>query len=474
MNNAKFISLIFQKTKENIQPVWVEWNGTALNLHFKIPDFENKIYQNYWLLNQEDLEEIEKTFLVKLPSWPPEQYIKSRTIIFKNVLKKNDQYKEYILSSANKYISPKLYGELLLQYCEKLSNILSTCNFQYWNILKNNKIVFSHCCKINKEGILNVLNDPQASGKDALNTFLSEENKPFSYVRFNTRTGRMTRLSGPNILLLKKNYRKYILSNFNHGELWSFDYSSIEPRILLIIKKLIKSNNIDISILLDILYGNLPRHKVIHHVTHDIVDDIPEDIYSKFIKDLNLNNIPREIAKNAILSSIYGQNKDITAKNIRNYVKQPYDFLNIINDYFGINDLFRILLKEFEKSNKKQIKSFYGRPIFCDENSLIKLVNYYIQATAVDAALSGFKKIINNLKNKKEYSVIPLFCIHDALILDINLNFKNFKNQISEIEKIGSTGILGFEMFNFFLKARKFVSEEVIGKSETAFRAETV
>ena len=67
--------------------------------------------------------------------------------------------------------------------------------------------------------------------------------------------------------------------------------------------------------------------------------------------------------------------------------------------------------------------NFFGRPIWnINETKENKLINNYIQSTAVDIALSYFSELsdVIDLELCK-----PIFIIHDALVLDVHNDYKN-------------------------------------------------
>ena len=78
-----------------------------------------------------------------------------------------------------------------------------------------------------------------------------------------------------------------------------------------------------------------------------------------------------------------------------------------------------------------------------------KLLNYFIQSTAVDVALFGFGDIIRRLQVSGLIDrICPLFVLHDALILDVphDLDFV-----IPKLLKAGSRNIPRFENTEFFM-----------------------
>ncbi len=240
-----------------------------------------------------------------------------------------------------------------------------------------------------------------------------------------TRTGRLKVIDGPNILHLKREYRDIIVSSYGDcGKIYYLDYASLEPRILLSV-----SNS-------------------------SLIGSVPQDIYFKMLSDLNLSEkIPRNVAKTAILSALYGQREENTVKVLSNYIGNAEDFLNLVNEYFGIEKLKRKLSEDLLKTGGRYILNYYGRPIFCEDTKPYALLNYYVQSTAVDVAMLGFMTIINRFKQYKLFDMIkPIYVLHDAILLDVN---EEAYHIIPKIEKLGSIGIKKFENVNFWLRSEE-------------------
>ena len=83
-------------------------------------------------------------------------------------------------------------------------------------------------------------------------------------------------------------------------------------------------------------------------------------------------------------------------------------------------------------------RNFFGRPILnVKETNERKILNNYIQSTAVDIALNYFSCLIDQVDNEK---ALPLFIIHDAIVFDVSKEYEaQFNDIISKncINKIG-------------------------------------
>jgi len=397
-----------------------------------------------------DLGKVARTFHFTVPDLVPEKYMKARAKLAENVI--NAKWR-LLLDSKQlaRFMPPKIYWKSYMDFCKKLSDELDRCSLEYYNSLEMPSFTFS---KIDLKAYRELMADPNTVNKAVLKSFnlwanASEEAleahlDPVTYTREKTRTGRLVVDSGPNILTLKKEYRKLFKSfHGKEGKIWSFDYTSLEPRVLLLLGRAIKKHPDSTP-----LIGSLPRDTM--------AQDLPQDIYLKVLEDLGLSGkIPRNIAKTAILATLYGQSEYNASKALKNHISKPEDFLAAISDYFGVEALQKSLARDLVYSNRNQIKSYYGRIIPCEDTRPTSLLNYYVQATAVDVALKGFCKILNRLNNEGLYaSVSPKFCLHDALVMDIN---NEYDYLIPQIENVGSKRIPGFDGANFFLRVQEFV-----------------
>ena len=221
-------------------------------------------------------------------------------------------------------------------------------------------------------------------------------------------TGRLSVVSGPQILTVKRCYRDVITSRFDKGKIVQLDYVSLEPRVALSI---------------------LGRQA-------------PKDIYSELQDSLNLQ-ANRAHLKTAVMGALFG----ISARRLQSVIGVEMDaseVLSKIKDYFGINILARRLTRELRE--RDLIMNFYGRPVQVDVSSPHILVSYYVQSTGVDVALQGFASILNHIR-ERELRMRPIYVLHDALFVDVP---EEEQTCIEELCRVGSV-IPGFEN-EFFLR----------------------
>lgn len=234
---------------------------------------------------------------------------------------------------------------------------------------------------------------------------------PVVYDRFATRTGRLTVASGPNILTLKKKYRKMLKSTFQKGKICSLDFGALEARIIL-------AENGKSSSAMD-LYGFLSQ-------------------------ELFGGAIDRESVKIAVISELYGASKTTIASRLNIGSYKLNEFIKTVRSYFGTSELKRRLKKEFIETGK--IRNKHGRILELDDPQDHLFVNTYAQSTGVDVSLLGFKAVLDKLGLD---GIRPLFVLHDALILDVR------EDRLQDVESINSTIVPGYNS-EFPLKFETF------------------
>jgi len=387
------------------------------------------------------LDTLRKLYGLDLPTWPPKQY----TEMIGTML--GDKNRETFRQVPWSLVMPrKKYYEELLKFAYQFEEALRDHSTEYYREvylrIRHGCLDYMVPSYIDEKLLTKFKKEAPPSQLELLEKFTpshyygSEHKMSFSpiYSTVETRTGRLKVLDGPNILHLKKEYRAMIKSTFgDEGKIWYLDYASLEPRILL-------SLNTTTS-----LIGSVPQRSA---------SNLPLDIYEKTLADLGLaGKVPRNVAKTAILSALYGQSEENTIKQLSDYVEQPEDFVKSINDYFGIDALKQKLSEDLLKRNGKYITNYYGRPVVCDDTKPYALLNYYVQSTAVDVALLGFFAILQRLDKHELLDLVrPIYLLHDALILDVHNEVGHI---IPKLEKLGSTGIMKFKHVDFFLRAEE-------------------
>jgi len=236
--------------------------------------------------------------------------------------------------------------------------------------------------------------------------------------------------SGPNILLLPKKLRDIVTSRFGkNGNIWYLDYVSLEPRVALAIKQILMASE---------------------------KTPLPMDIYALALKTLKLSNeISRETIKQIVLSQLYGQSKSTIIETLEKYnVRDPDEVVEMVNDFFGIDTLRQFILQGYQKTSGTFLRTFYGRHLTPEDGKPHALLNYYVQSTAVDIALLGFAKILEKLsETKKAFDIIvPIFILHDALILDVH---KDVEHLIPKLCILNSVGVKEIQEQTFWMTGKK-------------------
>ena len=320
-------------------------------------------------------------------------------------------YNKYINMFSNpekldiKEILPDTIVNQYIKDCESLLeeiSLLDTENYRekvetYYNFLNNlssikiNIIAYKAFCEVEKnETILSTLK--------SFKPYKGFSNK-VDYNITGTITGRLTtKKCSPKVLTLPSRCRKIFESSYgSEGKLYNIDFVSLEPRV---------------------------ARKVLGK-------ECAKDIYEEIKSNLNMI-IDRSIIKKAIISVLYGKHSDIEGIS-----KEKSDLiLKCVNEYFSIYDLYQI---SNEIYNNRFRRNFYGRPILnLDEDKTNKIINNYIQSTAVDISLMYFSSIAKKFENK----IRPLFVLHDAFIVDIHNEYE--EEFLSEIKKGFTCNKLGY------------------------------
>jgi len=276
----------------------------------------------------------------------------------------------------------------------------------YLNTLRKNQNIFRNLHKAKISGLsYRVFKELEKN-----ETILSglEKFKPkkgycnqISYNQVNTVTGRLTTTKdSPNILTLPARCRKIFESRWQQeGELLYIDFKTLEPRVIR------KINGKEAS----------------------------DDIYLE-IADMLDFEVDRIIIKRGIISTLYGSTSVISGLS-----KERSDaVLEATKNYF---DLSAIVKKASYVHDVGCRINFFGRPIWnIEEEQGNKIVNNFVQSTAVDIALSYFSELCDKIDLDL---CKPIFIIHDALVLDVH------KDYISTCKSIVQTGYTCSQLGHF-------------------------
>lgn len=317
------------------------------------------------------------------------------------------------------------YQNILENFVNSINNTLASDDADYYfKYFKPTNMVFDALkpAKINKTTLDAHLKNSNDSQSSLLKSFNPSGPLGFCpaprYDRIHTITGRLSIEDGPKILTLKKEYRDIIESRFgDEGRIVYVDYKNLEPRSVLAIR------------------GAESRNEY--------------DIYDYFIKNYELD-VPRNIVKHITIARLYGAGHKLLKHQIESGFRgvladnQIDELIELVDQHFGIKTLIDDVKTQYDNNNREFIKNLYGRTMrvsgIVGDNVLM---NYFVQSTAVDIALLGFKNIIEGIKRKNDELIVPLYILHDALILDVHKDAKNDLISIipmgMKVDKVGDT-----------------------------------
>ena len=205
------------------------------------------------------------------------------------------------------------------------------------------------------------------------------------YNQTKTVSGRLVVENGPNILTLKKEYRQILKSRYDNGAIVQIDFVSLEPRVLLTF----------------------------------LEKESQRDVYNQIVKDVFEGKVSRDSAKILTLGVVYGLSSNSLAEKLGVDQVTAKRLNKKIRNYFRLDDLTQLLMSSAESG---KIKNMYGREINVSGDAGYVLVNRFIQSSAADAALVSFALLVKQLAELSD-KILPIFLIHDAVILDIPIEF---------------------------------------------------
>lgn len=215
------------------------------------------------------------------------------------------------------------------------------------------------------------------------------------YSTTKTITGRMTVSSGPQILTAPKYYRDYIESSYPGGKIIQLDFISLEPRVSI----------------------------------HAKNPESERDIYEFLMSSIFSEKVSRSLMKKIVLCSMYGASE----KTIKGEIPDGYSAKTVIEKTREFLNFKDIVSEQRDNIHKFGfIKNYFGRPVYPQDSRDAVVFNNYVQSSAVDVSLLGFREI---LKSISEMQINPLFFIHDALIFDVHPgSFEKFKQMSKSVE----------------------------------------
>lgn len=323
-------------------------------------------------------------------------------------------------------------------------------DIDYLEIYSKTKSVFNYLQPAKVDMIRHKLYSLSDDSKQYVEMFKPDKLGYLSVPKYSlcdTVTGRMKVAEGPNVLLLPRKMRDLIQSRFGKdGSIWYLDYTSLEPRVVLSVKDYVSN---------DVLIGDLPLSNLLE-IPHEKIAPLPQDIYAYSLKKMKLSaEINRDTLKQIVLPQLYGQAKSVTIDALdAQGVREPDEVVDMVNEFFGIDFMRQYVFQEFSKTGYRHLRTFYHRHVVPSESMAHALLNYYVQASAVDVALLGFEKICRKLAETPAANkvIIPIFVLHDALILDVH---NSVEHLIPKLCMLGSKDIPGFAGQRFWMSGSK-------------------
>ena len=201
------------------------------------------------------------------------------------------------------------------------------------------------------------------------------------YDRASTATGRLKVARGPAILTLQKECRDIITSRVG-GTICEIDFVSLEPRVALNVMGINAS----------------------------------QDIYEGVRERLNMSGLTRQAVKQAVISALYGSSSAALAESLGGR-REAQGLIREVKAYFHVAELVTRLRSEMARDGGR-LHNYYGRPLndIKENDPDSKIISYYLQSTAVDVALLGFKDLISRFHSS---GIMPIYVIHDAILFDV-------------------------------------------------------
>jgi DNA polymerase I-like protein with 3'-5' exonuclease and polymerase domains len=142
----------------------------------------------------------------------------------------------------------------------------------------------------------------------------------------------------------------------------------------------------------------------------------PQDIYDWF-REERMSGYSRDAVKNTIISTLYGMSSASLSERLQCTLIEARAVNEIVRQGFNLPELEKGLSEQMRTYS--HILSYFGRRVTPSSSSPGVVVNSYLQSTAFDAAMLGFRTILSRLAASL-VEVSALFYIHDALVLEVS------------------------------------------------------
>ena len=175
-------------------------------------------------------------------------------------------------------------------------------------------------------------------------------------------------------------------------------------------------------------------------------EDAENDIYNEILNKLDFKEeIDRSLIKKAVISVMYGKSSPIEGISLN----RSSVILETTKNYFNLHKIYEIANVKYYN---KYRRNFFGRPILnYNEEKVNKVINNYIQSSAVDLAMMYF----NDLLDRFDMNLVkPCFIIHDAFVVDVH------KDYLSSFIKITEDGYNNKKLGIFPVETTQFSTGE--------------
>ena len=260
---------------------------------------------------------------------------------------------------------------------ESLSSVLSDeKNLAYLtNFITIRRFLDSmHPCLVDDLNLQEIIDEQKHAGvKNNLQSFSNSKSEKVTYSMASSSTGRLSVTSGPKVLTAPSIVKSVLKSRFIGGSVLQIDLSCAEPNFALFVAG----------------------------------QDTMAGLYSHIAKEVLLDEVDRKTAKLITLSALYGQSTQNLKKQLPPNV-HPAGVIKKVKRFLCYNSLLSDLTSQLKKLD---LRNFLERPLRVDKERL--LISHYLQSSVAEAAIVMFDRFCADNKD-----VVPLFVIHDALIID--------------------------------------------------------
>lgn len=241
-----------------------------------------------------------------------------------------------------------------------------------------------------------ILRSDNLTVKSTLRSFVPSTDESLTetirYSMSSTSTGRLVVNTGPKILTAPSSARSCLKSRYPAGKILQIDIVSAEPKFAL----------------------------------HQAGIDPPRDVYNYISNSVLEASVTRKNAKLVTLCALYGQSIKKLSKQLPESIGARA-VVRKTKDFFRYDILLAELRKNFLAGN---FRNAVGRPLVVDSDSPHLLISHYLQSSVAEGSLLMFADFMKSCEDK----CVPIFVIHDALVIDAKKEFAEELLKTSEVD----------------------------------------